>query len=41
MFVCVLWGRGLCDDLITRPQESYWLWSVVVYDQETSCTRRP
>jgi hypothetical protein len=22
---CVLSGRGLCDGLITRPEESYWL----------------
>jgi hypothetical protein len=34
---CVLLGRGLCDDLITRPEESYRLWRVVVCDQETSC----
>jgi hypothetical protein len=41
MFVCcvccVLSGRGLCDELITRPEESYRLWHVVVGDQETSC----
>ena len=31
MFVCcVLSGRGLCDVLITRPEESYRLWCVVV-----------
>ena len=24
---CVLSGRGLCDGLITRPEESYRLWS--------------
>ena len=45
MFVCceccVLSGRGLCDELITRPQESYRLWCVVVCDLETSCSRRP
>jgi len=29
-------GRGLCDGLITRPEESYRLWRVVVCDQETS-----
>jgi len=29
-------GRGLCDGLITRPEESYRLWCVVVCDQETS-----
>jgi len=44
MFVCreccVLSGRGLCDGLITRPEESYRLWRVVVCDQETSNTRR-
>ena len=37
MFVCceccVLSGRGLCDELITRPEESC--------DLETSCMRRP
>jgi len=32
----VLSGRGLCDELITRPGESYRLWCVVVCDQETS-----
>jgi hypothetical protein len=44
MFVCceccVLSGRGLCDELITRPEESYRLWCVVVCDLETSM-RRP
>jgi hypothetical protein len=44
MFVCcvccVLSGRGLCDGLITCPEESYRLWRVVVCDQETSKTRR-
>jgi hypothetical protein len=33
---CVLSGRGLCDELITRPEESYRLWCVVECDQETS-----
>ena len=37
---CVLSGRGLCDGLITRPEESYRLWRVVVCDQETSRMRR-
>jgi len=32
----VLSGRGLCDELITRPEESYRLWCVVVSDLETS-----
>ena len=44
MFVCceccVLSGRGLCDGLTTRREESYRLWRVVVCDQETSKTRR-
>jgi hypothetical protein len=34
MSVCrecrVLSGRGLCDGLITRPEEFYRLWRVVV-----------
>ena len=38
---CVLLGRGLCDELITRPEESYRLWCVVVCDLETSKMRRP
>jgi len=37
----VLLGRGLCDELITRPEESYRLWCVVVCDLETSRMRRP
>ena len=37
---CVLSGRGLCDELITRPEESYRLWCVVC-DLETSWMRRP
>ena len=40
IFVCcecrVLSGRGLCDKLITRPEESYQLCCVVVRDLETS-----
>jgi hypothetical protein len=31
---CVLSGRGLCDELITRPEESFGLWCVVVCDLE-------
>ena len=38
---CVLSGRGLCDELITRPEESYRLWCVVVCDLETSIMSRP
>jgi hypothetical protein len=38
---CVLSGRRLCDELITRPKESYRLWCVVVCDLETSWMRRP
>jgi len=43
MFVCckccVLSGRGLCDELITRPEESFRLWCVVVCDLEISWMR--
>ena len=38
---CVLSGRGLCDELMTRPEESYRLWYVIVCDLETSRMRRP
>jgi len=39
---CVLSGRGLCDELITRPEESsYQLCCVLVCDLETSWRRRP
>ena len=38
---CVFSGRGLCDELITRLEESYRLWCVVVCDLETSWMRRP
>jgi hypothetical protein len=33
---CVLSGRCLCDELVSRPGESYRLWCVVVCDLETS-----
>jgi len=36
IFCCVLSGRGFCDELITRPEESYRMWCVVVCDLETS-----
>ena len=32
----MLSGRGLCDELITRPEESFRLCCVVVCDLETS-----
>jgi len=35
----VLPGRGLCDDLIAHPEDSYRLWCVVVCDIETSWMR--
>jgi len=38
---CVLSGRGLCDELITRPEESYRLLCAVVCDLETSRMRMP
>ena len=37
----VLSGRDLCIELITRPEESYQLWCVVVCDLETSWMMRP
>jgi len=44
IFVCcecrVLSGRGLCDELITRPEESCRMWCVVVCDLETSWVRK-
>ena len=40
IFVCCecrgLLGKGLCHELITRTEESYRRWSVVVCDLETS-----
>jgi hypothetical protein len=33
---CVLSDRGLCEQLITRPEESYRLWCIVVCDPGTS-----
>jgi len=40
MFVCceccVLSGRSLCDVLITRPEESFRLWCVVVWSRITN-----
>jgi len=45
MFVCceccVLSGKGLCDELITHPEEFYRLSCSVVGDLETSRLRRP
>ena len=45
MFVCceccVLSGRVLYDELITRPEESYRMWCVVMCDLQTSRMRRP
>jgi hypothetical protein len=37
----VLSGRGLYDELMTCPEESYRLWWVVVCDLETLKMRRP
>jgi len=34
-------GRGLCDELITRPEESYRLCCVVVCNLETSKMSAP
>ena len=38
---CVFSGRGLCYELIARPEESYRMWCLVVCDLETSRMRRP
>jgi hypothetical protein len=38
--VVYLSGRGLCDGLITRPEESYGMWFVLVCDLETSRMRK-
>jgi hypothetical protein len=39
---CVLSGRGLCDELITRPEESYRLWCAMCdLEKQTSWRRRP
>jgi hypothetical protein len=37
----VLSCRGLCDEVITSPEDSYRLWCVTVCDVETSRMRRP
>ena len=37
---CVVRYIGLCDKLITRPEECYWRWWVVMCDLETSWMRR-
>jgi hypothetical protein len=34
-------GRGLCDELITRPEESYRLCCVSECDREALIMRRP
>jgi len=37
---CELSGRDLCDELITRPEESHLAWCVVVCKLKTSWMRR-
>ena len=37
---CVLSGRGLCKELVARPEESYRQWRVVLCDLQTSSMRR-
>jgi hypothetical protein len=43
MFVCyeccVLSGRNLCDELITRPEEFYLVWCVTECDSKASIMR--
>ena len=38
---CVLSGRVPRNELITRPEESYRMWCVIVRDLETSRIFRP
>ena len=38
---CVLLCRGLCDELIALPEDSYRVWFAAVCDVETSRMRRP
>jgi len=38
--VCVVCFWGLCDELITRPEESYRLWCFILCDLQTSRMRR-
>jgi hypothetical protein len=33
---CCVSGRGLYDEVVTRPEESYRMWCVVVCDLENS-----
>ena len=40
LVLCVLSGIGLCDGLITCPEESYQVWCVVECDLETSLLMR-
>jgi hypothetical protein len=39
--VFVLSGRGLCNGLIPRPEESYRMWGVSACDREASIKSRP
>jgi hypothetical protein len=38
---CVLSGRGLCDGLVTRPEESYRMWCVYSVIVKPRKMRRP
>jgi hypothetical protein len=38
---CVLSGRGLCDELVPRPEESYRLWCVSSVIMKPRKMRRP
>ena len=41
LFVFFVLGRGPCDELFTRPEQSYRLWCVVLCDLKTSWMKRP
>jgi hypothetical protein len=41
LLCCLLSGRGLCDGVITRPEESYRVWCVIKCDREASIMTGP
>jgi hypothetical protein len=38
---CVLSGRGPCDELFPRPEESYRVWCVIVKPRKMRRSRPP
>jgi hypothetical protein len=41
VFLACCAGSGLCDELITPSEESFWIWELTVCDLDTSKLRRP